>query len=140
MASKEKLTEIVADNPPADLAVVIEKGVEAFGKVMAQNASAQIEVAKINLPIAQKNQTMQEELNKRHWDHVDEERKARIGSDRRSYYFAFFVVAFLFIIASIFIYQNDKQNGMAIISLVLGLVAGFLGGQGWEKSRQKTSN
>lgn len=140
---KEKLPKLIpptVENPPADLSILIEKGGEALGKLFAENAAAQIKVAEVNLPVAQKNQAMQEELNRRHWDHIDEERKARIGTDKRSYYFAFFVVAFLFVIASIFIYQNDKQNGMAIISLVLGLVAGFLGGQGWEKSRQQKPN
>ena len=136
--SKEPQLVTIPDNPPADVSAMIEKGAEALGKLIAENANAQIEVAKINLPIAQKSQAMQEELNKRHWDHVDEERKARIGTDKRSFYLAFFVVAFLFTIASTLLYQNDKQNGMAVISLVLGLVAGFLGGQGWEKSRQKS--
>src|SRR5258706_13457974 len=81
---KEKLPKLIPpsiENPPADLSILIEKGGEALGKLFAENAAAQIKIAEINLPVAQKNQAMQEELNKRHWDHVDAERKARIGAD-----------------------------------------------------------
>lgn len=141
--NKTKRAEVVPsiiDNPPADLSQLIEKGGEVVGKLFAENVAAQIKIAEINLPVAQKNQAIQEETNRRNWNHVDEERKARIGSDKRSFYLALFIIAFLFVIASILLYQNDKQNGMSTISLVLGLIAGFLGGQGWEKARQQRPN
>ena len=115
---------------------MIEKGAEAFGKLIAENANAQIEVAKINLPVTQKAQEMQEDLNKRHWDHVDAERNARVSNDNKAYAFAFFVVAIVFAFAAVFLYLNDRSNAMAIISGVLGFIAGFLSGQGWARLRQ----
>lgn len=112
----------------AEFAVVVEAVGSVIHSMQAENAKLVKETAEINKPILEQN-------NKRYWDNVDGERNARISMGWRNYVLAALIVIFLLGTAGGLLYQGDKQNGMAIIGLVIGLVAGFLGGQGWEKSR-----
>lgn len=131
---KPKPTELLpaAENQAAEFGNMIEKVGSALSSMMAENAKHVKETAEINKPIVEEN-------NRRHWNYLDNEQKAKNSTAWRNYILALVIVVFMLGTAGMLLYQGDKQNGMAIIGLVIGLVAGFIGGQGWEKLKgQKT--
>jgi uncharacterized membrane protein len=130
MSDQEKLkpTDLLppVENQAAEFGNMVEKVAGAFTSLMAENARHMKETAETNKPIFLEN-------NKRHWDYLDKEQGDRRAAGWRNYILAVLIVAFLLGTAGALLYSGDKQNGMAIIGLAIGLVTGFIGGQGWEK-------
>ncbi|MET0754444.1 MAG: hypothetical protein ABWZ66_13765 [Pyrinomonadaceae bacterium] len=124
-----------------NLANVIAQLGDVVISAVVEDAAGKTERAKIELPLKQEQLKLQDKQIANYHEVQLKAQTAFFGKQTREFWFnslvAFLILIFMMTIGGFLLYTGDNTNGMAIIGLLIGLIGGFLGGAGWQKTRNQ---
>jgi hypothetical protein len=127
-----------------NMAKLVSEIGNVFVSAVKEDAAGKAERARIQLPLQQDQLKLQEKQVANYHEAQMEAQQQFFKKHTRAFWFnalmAGLIMVFMMSTGAFLLYTGDKTNGMAIIGLLIGLIGGFLGGAGWQKSRTQSDD
>ncbi|HQU83982.1 MAG TPA: hypothetical protein PKY59_12680 [Pyrinomonadaceae bacterium] len=135
---KEPLT------PQENLAAIIGQIGEVVVAAVTEDAAGKTERARIEMPLKQEQIKLQQIQVQNYHEAQMAAQTAYFSKQSKELIITsvitLLVLLFLISIGGFSFYTGDKSTGMSIVTLLLGLLGGFLGGAGWQKIKDQSAS